>query len=409
MQIQNIVALCALIWWQVEACTTDEDCSLNGICTPHRGNGSKSPSCRRTCVCDPGWFGEDCGRLDLSPAKRDGGYNYTDATSPSYYGAYGNSSWGGQIVQDLKDSTLFHLIVDQFAHGCGLTGWRPHSTIIRAESRTGPQGPFHYAETIAGTFRHNAYVFFSPWDRKYLLYSIGANYTEQGKCQSFSYKQWPNNISVSSADDIRGPWSPFKLILSSTPPLNPHSTNPAPWPLWSKEDPNSKIVLGVEDNAIFMGDTWDGNYTLVKVQDWNITEYSPTWTEDTFLWRDKRGNWHALDHWLIDLVEHPGQQWPRVGAHIFARNLTGPWHFPLHEAYNSSVTFTDGSLQVFKRRERPKLYFSDDGELTPLYLTTGVQAMNQTGPSHTLIQPIGTKWKAYEAQFPIPAASLPQR
>jgi hypothetical protein len=375
----------------IQACQSDEDCSLNGVCSHDLKTHWRSRS--QICMCDPGWFGEDCGRLDLAPATDTNGYNYTDVTYASYFGPYGNSSWGGQILRDPRDPKLFHLFASQFANGCGLTGWRPHSFIIRAESRTGPQGPYSYAETVSQPFYHNPYVFWSPADRKYLLYAIGVDAPAPQKCDSITYKQWPNNISVSSAESIRGPWTPFKMILDS---VSPQSTNPAPWPLWKPDHPTRKIALGVEDNAIFIADKWDGDYNLLLTQRWNTSEWSPTWTEDTFIWRDKRGNWHALDHWMIDLVEHDGQQWPRVGVHIFARELTGPWHFPPHEAFNSTISYTDGSIRTLKRRERPKLYFSDDGEMTPLYLTTGVQDMGQSGQSSTLIQPIGTKWKEFE-------------
>ena len=68
----------------------------------------------------------------------------------------------------------------------------------------------------------------------------------------------------------------------------------------------------------------------------------------------------------------------------------------MQEAFNSTVTFTDGSVETFNRRERPKLFFSDDGELTPLYLTTGVQALGTATTSYTLIQPVGTAWQEYE-------------
>ncbi|OBT85559.1 hypothetical protein VE02_06714 [Pseudogymnoascus sp. 03VT05] len=209
---------------------------------------------------------------------------------------------------------------------------------MRAESRTGPQGPYHYADEVTKSFRHNPSVILSPADQKYLLYTIGIDAPKAEKCQSLTYKQWPNNISVSSAHSIKGPWTPHKMILNS---LEPQSTNPAPWPLWTRKTPTREIALGVEDNAIFKSDRWDGEYKLIHTQTWNTTEWSPTWTEDTFLWRDKRGNWHALDHWMIDLVEHSGQQWPRVGAHVYARELTGPWHFTQQEAYNSTITFTD--------------------------------------------------------------------
>jgi hypothetical protein len=384
----RIVALWIVILKGARACEVDEDCSLNGLCIP---NSVAQNSNTKVCKCDPGWFGEDCGRLDLAPAKRHNGYNYSNFTDSSYYGKFGNSSWGGQILRDPIDRRLFHLFVDQFAHGCGLSGWRPHSFVIRAESTTGPQGPFRFAQKISSTFRHNAFVFFSPADKKYLLYAIGADTMVPSRCQSF---KWPNNISVASADSIRGPWSSFKMVLKS-----PHSTNPAPWPLWSPQDLTSKIMLGIENNDIYIAERWDGKYQLVKSQEWNTSHYSQTWTEDPFFWRDKRGHWHAVNHWMVDIVEQEKRKWPRVGAHIFARELTGPWQFKLHEAFNSTVTYTDGRTETLKRRERPKLFFSDDGEVTPLYLITGVQDMDKTGPSHTFIQPIGTKWRDYEREI----------
>ncbi|KAH8195231.1 hypothetical protein TruAng_010614 [Truncatella angustata] len=400
MRLTRIIILGIAILDSAKACETDDDCSLNGICgaarIQPRGSKAGAYNATRECNCDPGWFGDDCGRLDLVPATRGTGYNWTTVKNDGDFGSYGNSSWCGAIIQDPKEKGLFHIFTSQFAHGCGLSGWRPSSFIVRAESRTGPQGPYHYADAISKPFRHNTYAFYSPADEKYLLYSIGVDAPEATKCQSLSYKQWPNNISVSSADDPRGPWTPFEMILSS---LDPQSTNPAPWPLWTPEDPTNEIALGIEDDAIFLASQWNGSYELLHTQHWNTSEYSPTWTEDPFLWRDKRGNWHFLAHYMIDLVEHSGQQWPRVGAHMFARDLTGPWTFKQQEAFNSSVNFTDGSTQVFKRRERPKLFFSDDGEMIPLYLVTGVQEMNKSGPSYTLVQPVGTKWQEFEKEL----------
>ena len=367
-------------------CKDDEDCSLNGLCLSKVAGKSNSNACQ----CDPGWFGDDCGRLDLAPAKRTNGYNHTAFTDPSHQGKHGNSSWGGQILRDPTNGRLFHLFVDQFAHGCGLPGWRPHSLIVRAESRTGPQGPFRFAQTVTSTFRHNAFAFRSPSDGKFLLYAIGADAAPPDRCRSF---RWTNNISVASADRIRGPWSPFRMVLAG-----PHATNPAPWPLWSPQDPTSKIMLGVENGDVYVADRWDGEYRLVKAQGWDGSHSSRTWTEDPFFWGDKRGHWHALNHWMIDIVER-SRKWPRVGAHIFARELSGPWRFKLHEAFNSTVTYADGGTQTFKRRERPKIFFSEDGEMTPLYLITGVQEMDKSGASYTFVQPVGTKWRDYEREM----------
>jgi hypothetical protein len=168
--------------------------------------------------------------------------------------------------------------------------------------------------------------------------------------------------------------------------------------LWTSKNRTGEIVLAVEDLAILHADRYNGEYEVVHTQSWNTSEWSPTWTEDSFLWRDKRGNWHALAHWMIDLVEHDGQKWPRVGAHVFARELAGPWRWHMHEAFNSTITYTDGTAQTLRRRERAKIFFSDDGEMTPLYLVNGVQEMGESSRSSTFIQPIGEKWREFERQ-----------
>ncbi|RBR25206.1 uncharacterized protein FIESC28_01941 [Fusarium coffeatum] len=336
-------------------CKVDEDCSLNGICSKRL----------KKCQCDPGWIDPDCGRLDLAPTTRYAGYNYT-YMPPGLddFNIWPNASWGGRIIQDRDNKRLFHLFTVQFTHGCGLRGWRPHSYIIRAESYKGPQGPYQYADAVSNNFAHNPDIVHSPADEKYLLYSIGVNYD----------KDFTNNR-----------------------PAGIHATNSSAFPLWTCKSPTSEIILGMKDYYIFSAKSWHDNYKLKYQATWNVTEQgNPEWTEDPLIWRDKRGHWHSIKHWMIDYVENNKQQWSRVGSHLFSRKLTGPWHFKLQEAFSSNVTFTDGSWQVFKRRERPKLFFSDDGEMKPLYMTNGVQEINETGASFTLVQPIGTRWKRFE-------------
>ncbi|KAK8081235.1 hypothetical protein PG996_000016 [Apiospora saccharicola] len=129
---------------------------------------------------------------------------------------------------------------------------------------------------------------------------VGTGTTLPTHCTSH---KWPNNISVSSAPDVRGPWTPPQLVV------NP-GTNPAPWPAWSKKSPTSQIMLAVEDNKIFTADQWNAStYDLVKTMPWNTSDYSDHWTEDPFLWRDKRGHWHILCHWIIDIAMH-GVKYP---------------------------------------------------------------------------------------------------
>ena len=109
--------------------------------------------------------------------------------------------------------------------------------------------------------------------------------------------------------------------------------------------------------------------------------------EDPHLYRDHRGNCHALFHAL----DHWGT--PRAGAtvggHAFAADCE---HFRAspEPAYSATVRFTDGSSYAFQRRERPEAVLRG-GEV--IALVTGV-ADGRQGPgddySWTLVQPVRT-------------------
>lgn len=370
----TILAPLALILVVVKGCTTEDDCSLNGVCS----DGS--------CICDPGWRSADCGELDLYPATKWTGYNHTNVNASDAYegGTKGNSSWGGQILQDREDPNKFHLITSQFAHGCGLSGWKPFSTIIRAESSAGPRGPYTWAQELFSSFYHNPTTFWSPADELYLLYFIGVDYQVPDSCGSRTIG--PNNISFSASPDLKT-WSARKQILTN-------ATNPAPWPLHSQDNHTSAFALAVEDNLIYVAENFNASYERI------FNPSGQPWSEDPFLWRDKRGHWHILVHYMID-IEERNEKGPNVGAHLYARNLTGPWTFNKQTlAYNTTVNYDDGTSTVLYRRERPKLYFDlNDPEMTPLYLLNGVQENNSGGRSYTLIQPIGSGAEAYEKRL----------
>jgi hypothetical protein len=109
--------------------------------------------------------------------------------------------------------------------------------------------------------------------------------------------------------------------------------------------------------------------------------------EDPFFWKDKRGNYHILVHSL----EKDGGfgSGPKVGRHAYSRDIGGPWLFNTKTlAFSTEVEFDDGSSINFYRRERPQLLFSDDGEMTPLVLTTGVQEVHSS-MSYSVMVPVG--------------------
>jgi hypothetical protein len=119
----------------------------------------------------------------------------------------------------------------------------------------------------------------------------------------------------------------------------------------------------------------------------------PDNTEDPYVWRDKRGNFHMLVHSL----EAGGGfgHGPKVGRHAYARNWNGEWIYNNDTlAYSTYVTFTDGTATNYSRRERPQLFFSEDGDLTPFFMTNGVQEVHSS-QSYTIMQPIRDGAKKY--------------
>jgi hypothetical protein len=214
------------------------------------------------------------------------------------------------------------------------------------------------------------------------MHFIGMDWETPDVCRSTKRN---NTISVSSSPDLR--------IWSQPVPLLFNVTNPAAWPLWTPDNPTQEILLAIEKNNIFRADNHTGPYEIVSEP--GFVDIDPSLrSEDPFLWRDKRGHWHFLVHHMVDIAL--GLKGPRVGAHAFARDFRGPWRYNnVTLAYNTTVEFTDGSATTYYRRERPKLYFSEDGEMTPLYLVNGMQEFDSPA-SYTLIQPIGDAWREYE-------------
>lgn len=357
------------------ACTSDHDCSLNGIC--------KDSQCR----CDLGWKSDDCGVLDIRPAKPHSGYNLT---------AQGTSSWGSRIVRDPHDRGLYHLFAAEFTHGCGLDYWAPYSRIIRAESRRGPAGPYTFAAQIQGTFAHNPTVVYQPEEKQWLMYYIGCKQeVVADKCTFKPFTCGPGNenngesgVSVLSSWDLRH-WYPHGQVAKGDNSANWDAdfTNPSAFPLDGKE---MLLVYrgcpyncsGAEQINVATAPSYKGPYT--KLQKTPVFENG---NEDPFVWKDKRGNYHMLLHSLEP--EGGFGNGPKVGRHAFATSYAGPWTFGDKSlAFSTEVQYKDGRKIDFFRRERPQLYFSEDGNMTPLLMTTGVQERNNP-MSYTVIVPVG--------------------
>eukprot|EP01097_Dermamoeba_algensis_P007718 TRINITY_DN4928_c0_g1_i1.p1 TRINITY_DN4928_c0_g1~~TRINITY_DN4928_c0_g1_i1.p1 ORF type:complete len:386 (+),score=47.68 TRINITY_DN4928_c0_g1_i1:161-1318(+) len=368
-----IFIFCSLVFIhsQTYKCSVDEDCSLNGICS------------EGTCTCDSGWKGDDCGMMDLAPANRFNGYNQT---------INGTSSWGGRIVADPNNPSLFHLFAAEFTSGCGLDYWSPMSRIIRAESTMGPEGPYKFAAEVAPTFAHNPTVVYSQKDKLWLMYHIGCDHpTPHDHCESpkitcdpGNYLNGESGITVRVAKSLTGEWKSLGIVFGANTKgtWDCDTTNPSPFVF----DDGSILLAyrgcpfncdGNELINLAYANSFAGPYKRLQ----NVPIFNNP-NEDPFIYRDQRGNWHLLMH---SLESNGGFGGPNIGRHAFSRDGVR-WQFNNRTlAYNTTVHFTDGSVLEFGRRERPQLFFNEAGE--PTHLVNGVQEKNSP-MSYTLIQPI---------------------
>ena len=365
---------------QANACITDEDCDLNGVCTGG------------VCHCDTGWLGTDCGKLDLRPGPVQNGYNLNKE---------GTSSWCNSIVKDPLRNDRYHLFVSEFTNYCGLDYWAPFSRLIRAES-SNPVGPYEFKQEIAPSFAHNPSVVWNEAEQQYVLYFIGCRTEVPTTCKSLNYSCGPGNtlngesgISVWTSPDLRD-WTAHGQVIqgANDGSWDADVTNPAPLHVPSGSLARTpEVVLAYRgcpyncsgEELINLASASDPTSFYKRLHPQKPIFQEPS--EDPFIWTDKRGNYHMLVHSL--LPDGGFGDGPNVGRHAFARSWNGKWTFNhATVAFNTTVHFTDGPSVEYYRRERPNIFFSDDGNMRPLFLSTGVQEVNST-KSYSLIQPIG--------------------
>jgi hypothetical protein len=403
------------------SCTTDEDCSLNGVCA----TGG--------CVCDPGWttlpFGlknamsPGCGYLDFeaSPVSECG-------PACAFHGGKGGvdrntTSWGGSVQ---KADGNYWMFAAEMSRGCDLSHWQTNSQVVSAVADS-PLGPFVRQDLVIPPWSHNPQAVVAP-DGTWVIFTLGPGFgrraqanctrdrgqrakvkdSEEAEEQRTAFAAHaagsslaPVNFTVHSAPGPQGPWTPHTFSPVgwnvSWSLQNPGNWNPAPVFL-----PDGSLrVMAHTDWAPWAGETiltaahWKGPYT---VRGSDLLDHCAFCEEDPFMWRDKRGHWHVLYHRMFDpygaLDPHWGK-WkaqpasnpvPRgwSGGHAFSRDgfSWSNWS----RCYNTSVTLTDGKVVEHNRRERPKLLFDSDGSPTHLY--NGVFDAAGSSVTYTIVAPI---------------------
>eukprot|EP00040_Diaphanoeca_grandis_P004362 m.28339 g.28339 ORF g.28339 m.28339 type:complete len:412 (-) comp15902_c0_seq1:204-1439(-) len=366
-----VVTLClTILMTHVHACTMDNDCQLNGVCQAS------------SCVCDQGWTGANCGKLDLDgPAQY--AYHPDDATT-----------WGGG--PPVKDPTTgkWILFVTEIADHCGLSEWQRMSTVVRA-SASSPEGPYTREALVIPPQAHNPYYVQDPITKTHLIFHIGGGDNPESSDNPFWHNctngTTPNNSDrdthqldrtqrpalptetepityseqpyVHSSSSLTGNFTRINFTLpAGAKSVSYGSDNPAPYIF----ENGTVLMLSRKYNG-----TKDAHGNYYKPHDtiWVVRAQSfkgpyelvgPAFPNETFneedpcLWRDHRGNFHALFHFTR------GHAWSADGLDWHWGGGVAAWE----------VAFSDG--RSIKDTERPRVWINpDSGFPELLFLASG--------------------------------------
>ena len=388
----------------IAICTEDSeiDCSLNGICKESQ------------CVCDPGWRGDRCNHLKLKPPSRFEPHGYFNGSMPT---------WGGDVI---FEDGLYHAFLtakgyitppfdESDGYGC-------NTAIVRLVGSS-PAGPFKFAEVVLPVFHHEAHAIRAP-DGTVIIYMIkydGGKFPGvlSNECLRLSLVSSPlynpfNTshfvIAMAWSSSVYGPWKE-KILLNLWP-------GPEDRESWLCQTncpsvafaPNGTVVMALraiqcqkpstplkgtkEKIAIATAPHWSGPYTIRSKEpvfgwmvpdDWPPSVVTPGQVmsnEDPFIWRTSRG-YHMLVHCQLEPFH------TTRGAYGYSKDGL-KWTLLPDYSWETNMTWADGSVSYFVRRQAPGLYLDENGY--PLYLLTPVDELpgdgSHWGHGWTLMQPV---------------------
>ena len=338
-------------------CTSNLDCSLNGVCSKETA----------MCICDAPWKDsakEACSVLDVLP--------HPNGYVPAYGGGATRrstswekqsiTSWGGNIVRG--EDQKYHMFVSTMDEGKGLGSWGTQSRIDHAIADD-PMDRFAFVSTALPKEAHNASPLKYEVNGSYVIFHVGAA-NGTGGASTFAH----------FSDSVDGPWHALGNSLANC-------NNPAPVFL---SNGSTLVLCSVGGYALyhtsdlFHGNGWTKSLDLTLPPSWSqpMPYGHGKAYEDPFLWQDARGNLHMLHH-LYDFrngfpldpaAPHPLQ----VSAHAFSAPPFLEWHYNIDaQPYDPRITFENGTVQNFSTWERPHLLF-DAKTRTPTHLINGVQS-----------------------------------
>ena len=355
-----------------QACASDLDCSLNGVCNP----------VSKRCDCDVEWSGMSLNGSCSAMA-------FQGAAFPLGYGMHPrlNATWGGGAIMD-PATGKFHLYVSDMAGGGYLRGWRTESQVVHAVADT-PVGPYTRVGIAITKWAHNPAPITVPQSMGggFAIFHIGggggpppqpaplglgpfapvptapASATAMAtRNASFAVATAGHGghgsyrgASIHVAPALGGPWTP--LQNSRLPSCN----NPGP-----AVHPNGTVYC-VCGGALLrlVGPALSGGA-------WVNAGSVPALGEDQDLSFDHRGNWHILYHsfdrrsTIVKGNTVGCASNNTVSAHVFSADGQH-WRVGLEQPYTPHIAMAAGGTTTVSTRERPKVLRDSTGRATHLF------------------------------------------
>lgn len=383
--------------WPPPACSSNSDCSFNGLCIA------------KACLCDDAWHGDRCHTLSLEPTHVDSGLRAVDD-------GQNTSTWGGAVLLD-NHTGIFHMWSSEMEAHCGIDAWVTNSRVVHATSTDGVN--FIRDSVVVPAFSHEPNVVRAPTGEWVMYYTgLAQDSAATPPCDQCTDGNTPANSTCPTGASTAGRATPTYMIYAMSP-IGPWSKPQRLFIAQANEtdvDTNLAVVILQNGSVLGIGRTAGGPVGivthLVTASDWrNADSYTGLWSvnlfpnttivpyaglEDPFVYMDAAGIFHAVFHNQIEADDES-----LCGGHAFSEDgIT--WTFT-GTAWNNEVRFRAGVQAAFKyrfsRMERPHLVFGDvKAPFRITALTTGVQFGKRAPVSvagedacYTLLQPVSSR------------------
>lgn len=127
--------------------------------------------------------------------------------------------------------------------------------------------------------------------------------------------------------------------------------------------------------SIFTAPTLSSNWSIyANISHASLPDKANFHVEDPFLWVDKRGNWHILNH-AYDNSQFEGCVASSVSSHFFSTD--GKLWDSSVQPYGHVVSYDDGTEHDYVTLERPNLFFDANGQMTHIHLAADLVTGNE--------------------------------